>query len=69
MEVPLVSGKYVTNGNLYTEMTHDYPGLRQIPMTYYWAYDGRNLTFQLFGEDVHSHRRNCYDGQTYFKLE
>jgi hypothetical protein len=24
MEVPLVSEKYATNGNLYTEMTHDY---------------------------------------------
>lgn len=69
MEVPAVSGKYAANGNLYTEMTHDYSGDRSIPVTYYWAYDGKSLTFQLHGEDLLSHRRTCYDGQTYFKSE
>jgi hypothetical protein len=68
MEVPDVSGKYATNGNLYTEMTHDYPE-RSIPVTYYWAYDGKRLTFQLHGEDLIAHRRTCYNGQTYFKTE
>jgi len=69
MKVPAVSGKFETNGNLYTEMTHDYPGYPSIPATYFWAYDGENLTFQLYGEDVLSHRRSCYDGQTYIKSD
>jgi hypothetical protein len=69
MEVPDVSGKYATNGNLHTEMTHDYSGERSVPVTYYWAYDGKHLTFQLYGEDLLGHRRSCYDGQTYLKSE
>jgi hypothetical protein len=71
MDKPAVSGYYATTGNLYTEMTHDYnyPGYPSIPVTYYWAYDGQSLTFQLYGEDVMSHRRSCYDGQTYIKVE
>jgi hypothetical protein len=69
MKVPAVSGKYATNGNLYTEMTQDYSGDSSIPVTYYWAYDGKSLTFQLQGEDLIWHRRTCYDGQTYFKSE
>jgi hypothetical protein len=69
MERPAVSGYYATVGNLYTEMTHDYPGYPRIPATYYWAYDGERLTFQLYGEDVMSHRRGCYDGQTYIRSD
>jgi hypothetical protein len=64
-----VYGKYATNGNLYTEMTHSSSGDRSIPVTYYWAYDGERLTFQLYGEDVLSHRRTCYDIQTFIKSE
>ena len=69
MEVPAVSGKYATSGDFYTEMTHDYAGLIQIPVTYYWAYDGKKLTFELHGEDAIAHRRTCYYGQSYFKTE
>ena len=68
MSVPGVSGKYATNGNLYTEMTHDYPD-RKVPATYTWTYDGQKLTFHLWGEDVLPHRKGCYDGQTYIKVE
>jgi hypothetical protein len=46
-----------------------YSGERLIPVTYYWAYDGKSLTFQLRGEDLLTHRRTCYDGQTYTKSE
>jgi hypothetical protein len=69
MDRPAVSGHYATTGNLYTEMTHDYPGYPKIPVTYYWTYDGQSLTFQLYGEDVMSHRRSCYDGQTYIRSD
>ncbi len=67
--VPVISGKYATNGNLYTEMTHDYPGSPLVPATYFWKYDGNKLTFQLWGKDVNSHRKSVYDGQTYVKVE
>jgi hypothetical protein len=69
VDKPIISGKYATNGNLYTEMTHDYPGSPKIPATYTWTYDGQKLTFHLWGEDVNGHRKSVYDGQTYTKVE
>jgi hypothetical protein len=63
------SGKYVTNGNLWTEMTHDYPTSPKVPATYYWTYDGKNLTFQLWGEDVNAYRKALFDGKTYTKAD
>jgi hypothetical protein len=68
-DTPIISGKYATNGSIYTEMTHDYSGSPRIPATYFWEYDGTKLTFQLWGEDVNGHRRSVYDGQTYIKSE
>lgn len=65
LEKPSVSGKYGINGDLYTEMTHDYPGYPKVPVTYSWTYDGKKLTFHLWGEDVIEHRQGCYDEQTY----
>jgi len=58
--VPVISGKYATNGNLYTEMTHDYPTSPKIPATYTWTYDGQKLTFHLWGEDVNAHRKSVF---------
>ena len=69
LEKPAVSGRYGISGNYYTEMTHDYPGVNQIPATYTWTFDGKELTFHLWGEDVESHRQSCYDGQTYILEE
>jgi hypothetical protein len=66
---PTVQGKYGVNGNLYTEMTHDYPTSPKIPATYTWTYDGQKLTFHLWGKDVNAHRKSVYDGQTYIKVE
>jgi polyhydroxybutyrate depolymerase len=70
---PAASGKYVTHGYLYTEMTHNYPDARQVPVTYNWTYDGRNLTFELEGyidfEDVIPERKALFDGQTYIKTD
>ena len=62
-------GKYATNGNLYTEMTHSHPDSRQVPATYQWTYDGKNLTFRLCGRDVNAYRASLFDGRTYAKAE
>ena len=69
LEVPQISGKYAVSGEFYTEMTHDYSGSPLVPATYYWTYDGKNLSFKLWGEDVNSHRKSAYDGQTYIFIE
>jgi hypothetical protein len=69
LETPAVSGTYEISGNQYTELTHDYAGLPQIPATYFWEFDGSKLTFHLSGEDTLTHRRSCYDGQTYILIE
>ena len=68
-EQPVISGRYAAAGKYWTEMTHDYPTSPKVPATYYWTYDGKNLTFRLWGEDVNSHRKDVYDGQTYIKSE
>ena len=62
------SGKYATSGDCYTELTHDDPDLPQVPVTYFWTYDGQKLTFELWGEDVIEQRMSIYDGQTYTKV-
>ena len=69
MDEPAIQGKYCVNGDLFTEMTHDYPGSPEIPATYTWAFDGQKLTFHLWGEDVNPHRQNARDGQTYIQVE
>ena len=69
LEVPSVQGKYGVNGNLYTEISHDYSLSPNIPATYTWTYDGQKLTFHLWGEDKIAHRKSVYDDQTYIKVE
>lgn len=69
-DVPDVGGRYGVSGNLFTEMSHDYGGYPQLPVTYTWTYDGENLTFELFStSDALSTRQMCYDGWTYIKVE
>lgn len=68
-EHPARSGKYVSSGNIYTEMTHDDPDYPQIPATYTWTYDGQKLTFDLWGEDVIKNRENIYNQQTYLRVD
>jgi hypothetical protein len=68
-DTPSGGGKYAINGNLYTEMTHSYSGVPQVPATYYWTFDGTNLTFELWGEDVNPYRKSALDGRTYKKAE
>lgn len=55
--------KYAVNGDLYTEMWFEWPdyGPEQFfPATYYWTYDGENLTFELWGVDANSSRNGSY---------
>ena len=67
VELPTLKGTYSVDGNLYTDTSADYPEC-PFPGTYTWTYDGKNLAFQLFGEDKCEVRKADYDGQTYIKL-
>ncbi|HSR19393.1 MAG TPA: hypothetical protein VLL49_00630 [Anaerolineales bacterium] len=69
LERPARSGRYVTNGDLYTEMTHDDPELRRVPATYTWTYEGNRLTFVLWGEDAIEQREAIYNNQTYTRVD
>lgn len=70
LENPVRSGKYITNGELYTEMTHDDPDEQQVPVTYTWTFDGQNLSFELlWGEDLIPYREGTYNHQTYIWVE
>ena len=60
-----VSGAFGINGDLYTEMTHDYLGLPMVPATYRWSFDGQRLTFELVGEDVIPDRVRAMTGQAF----
>jgi len=63
--------KYAVNGDLYTEMWFDWPSYgpeENFPATYYWTFDGANLTFELWGNDANSSRRASY-AQTLVKSE
>jgi len=68
LQSPQFSGKYTINGMLYTEMTNDYPTTPKVPVTYYWTFDGKHLSFNLWGEDANSQRKGIYDDQTYIFL-
>jgi len=64
----IIRGKYAINDNLYTEMTHT-GNTEKIPATYYWEYDGEQLSFELWGEDNNRYRKSVYDQITYVKAE
>jgi len=68
-ETWVVPCTYGVNGNLYTEMTFDYPGGVQTPATYYWDFDGEHLTFELWGEDLRPHRQWGYADHTHILVE
>lgn len=55
-------GSYQIDQNLWIEQ-----GTKECPFTgkYQWAYDGKNLTFKLQGEDACAPRREATDGQTF----
>ena len=50
-------------------MTHDNPGEQQVPVTYFWTYDGENLSFELWGKEVIEYREGMYNLQTYILIE
>jgi hypothetical protein len=62
-----VVGTYGVRGDFCSEMTHDYPGLPKIPVTYRWAFDGEELTYELIAEDVISHREGVYGSSVYVR--
>ncbi len=60
---------YAINNDLFTEMTFEAPTGVQAPATYYWAFDGEFLTFELWGEDVRPFRQQVYADQVFAKAE
>lgn len=55
--------KYGVNGDLYTEMWFEWAGYEPeefFPATYFWSYDGENLTFELWGVDANASRQATY---------
>ena len=60
----MVPFTYATNGDLFTQMTFEWPEGSQTPATYHWEYDGEGFTFELWGEDLRPTRREALDGQT-----
>jgi hypothetical protein len=69
LEVPLMQGKYGVNGDLYTQMTDDHPETVKVPVTYFWTFNGKELTFKLWGNDVNPGRKMAYNNQTFIKVE
>ena len=53
-----MSGHYVVNGNLWTDARNSSTIVDPIPGTYYWDWDGKELTFDLWGEDDNAYRTN-----------
>jgi len=51
-------GKYVVNGDLFTEMTHNSDVAAKVPATYHWRWDGERLSFNVWGEDPNPWRRS-----------
>ena len=51
---------YATSGDLFTEMTFEWPDGPQVPATYYWEWDGELLSFELWGEDLQASRYGTY---------
>ena len=69
LENPVRSGKYVTNGKYYTEMTHDDPDLLKAPATYIWTLNDQKLSFELWEEEVNELRKSIYDQHTYIRID
>jgi hypothetical protein len=53
------------SGDLYSEMTFEDASGPQVPATYYWDFDGENLSFDLTGEDPRPSRYESYANHTY----
>ena len=57
---------YATHGNLWTDMhTDESYGERRVPATYFWDFDGEQLTFELWGEDVVAGRKAVMEDSTW----
>jgi hypothetical protein len=60
---------YSVNGDLYTETTFDWPGGVQVPATYFWDFEGDELTFELWGDDPRLERQAAYSGRTFVLVD
>lgn len=64
---------YGVSGDLYTEMAFEYSGSKgeapMTPGTYYWDWDGEQLTFELWGEDLRPSRKSFYTKNTFALME
>ena len=65
-EVPCT---YAVRGDLFTEMMFEWPTGVQAPATYYWTYEGDELSFELWGEDLRPHREFVYTDGPYTRVE
>jgi hypothetical protein len=59
------TGTYHIDGNLYTDTATNWSECPWLA-TYTWTYDGRNLTFQVVGEDKCSNRQRSYESDLFF---
>ena len=64
-----IVGKYAVNGDLFTEMTHNSHIAEKVPATYYWRWDGDQLSFRLWGEDRNAARKALYAGHVYARQQ
>jgi hypothetical protein len=61
---------YGVTGDLYSEMTSSVlTGDPRVPATYHWHWDGAQLTFEVWGEDLMSTRRFTYAENTWVLVE
>ena len=51
-----VPGVYGVSGDLWAEMTHDWPVVPKVPAAYHWDWDGEELTFGSWSRDDNESR-------------
>ena len=56
---------YAVSGDLYTEMSYEGSMTYKYPATYHWDWDGKQLAFELWGEDLNPSRYPSYGLHTY----
>ena len=53
------------NGRFFSETTFEEPVGAQVPATYYWEWDGEQLTFEAWGTDKRPNRGSVYGDHVY----
>ncbi len=65
---PDETGTYSVDGILYTITSSSLTYCQPPTATYYWTYDGQNLTFQVKGEDKCGDRQKSYESSLMFTI-